>query len=101
LMRIFNTKVMFYQKELAGLRSQFRLESILKRIDSEQISLVNKQAAIKATDPMNILKRGFSLVYKNDNQLVKSIEMVSPGESINTLMHDGMINSKIERMQRK
>jgi len=101
LMRIFNTKVMFYQKELAGLRSQFRLESILKRIDSEQISLVNKLAAVKATDPMNILKRGFSLVYKNDNQLVKSIEMVSPGESINTLMHDGMINSKIERVQRK
>jgi exodeoxyribonuclease VII large subunit len=92
---------MFFQKEISGFRSRFRLEAILKRIESEQISLVNKLAAVKATDPMNILKRGFSLVYKNDNQLVKSIEMVSTGESINTLMHDGMINSKIDRVQRK
>ena len=100
LLRIFNTRVLFFQKELAGFRSRFFLETILKRIDSEQISLVNKLAAVKASDPLNILKRGFSLVYKNERQLVKSIETVSPGETIKTVMQDGVISSKIDLVKR-
>jgi exodeoxyribonuclease VII large subunit len=100
LLRIFNTRVLFFQKELSGLRYRFYLETILKHIESEKMSLVNKLAAVKASDPLNILKRGFSLVYKNERQLVKSIETVSPGETIKTVMQDGAINSKIELVKR-
>ncbi len=76
------------------------MEAVLKRIESEQINLINKLATIKASDPMTSLKRGFSLVYR-DEDLVKSVETLSPGELIRTLMHDGEINSKIELVKRK
>ena len=48
LLRIFDTKAMFFQKEISGFRSRFRLEAILKRIESEQISLVNKHGCGKS-----------------------------------------------------
>jgi len=99
--RVFSGRVTALQKELAAFGTRFRLEVFLKRLEAERISLKNKQAAIKATDPLTSLKRGFSLVYKGDNQLVKSIKSVSAGESVKTMLHDGVIHSKIERVKGK
>jgi exodeoxyribonuclease VII large subunit len=100
VLRAFITKVMYLQQGLTHFTSRFRMEAIVKRIESEQINLINKLATIKASDPMTSLKRGFSLVYKEDN-LLKSVETLSPGELIKTLMHDGEISSTIEAVKRK
>ena len=59
----------------------------------------NKMAAIRAVDPVTSLKRGFSLVYKEDNQLVKSINAVSAGESLKTKVQDGLITSTVEQIE--
>lgn len=100
LLRVFVAQVVCMQKSLANFKSRFRMETVLKRIGSEQSSLANKLATIKASDPMTSLKRGFSLVYR-DEDLVKSVETLSPGELIRTILYDGEINSKIELVKRK
>jgi exodeoxyribonuclease VII large subunit len=100
LLRIFNAQLVLMRKGLVNFKSSFRLEVVLQRTGSERINLTNKLATIKASDPMTSLKRGFSLVYK-DEGLVRSVETLSPGELIKTLMYDGEIRSKIELVKRK
>jgi exonuclease VII large subunit len=100
LLRAFNSQVMFLQRALANFTTRFRMETILQRIGTEQINLLNKLATVKASDPVTSLKRGFALVYRRDG-LLKSVETLSPGELIKTLMHDGEISSTIEAVKRK
>ena len=100
LLRAFNAQAMFLQKALAHFTSRFRMETILKRVESERMNLFNKLATVKASDPLTSLKRGFALVFREDH-LVKTVETLSPGESIRTLMHDGEIGSTIDTVKRK
>ena len=58
-----------------------------------------KLAAVKASDPLTSLKRGFSLVYKKDNQLVKSIKAVVKGELLYTKVQDGSITSTVKQTE--
>jgi len=50
---------------------------------------------------MTSLRRGFSLVYKKDNQLVKSVKVVSQGELLKTKVQDGLITSTVEQTEGK
>ena len=68
-------------------------------IERERNQLLNKSAAVKASDPLTSLKRGFSLVYKEDDQLVKSIKTVSKGESLKTRVQDGLITSTVKQTE--
>ena len=62
-------------------------------------ALKNKLAAIKASDPVTSLRRGFSLVYRSDNQLVKSVKDVSQGVLLKTKVQDGMIVSTVKQTE--
>ena len=86
-------------RNLSGRKSRFKIERFRQIIEREQNQLQNKLAAIKASDPMTSLKRGFSLVYKKDNQLVKSVKAVSPGELLKTKMQDGLITSTVNETE--
>jgi exodeoxyribonuclease VII large subunit len=56
-------------------------------------------AAVKASDPVTSLKRGFSLVYNEKKELVKSIKTVSVGESLKTKVQDGLITSTVDETE--
>ena len=84
---------------MSGITNRFQITRFLQVIEREQNQLQNKMAAIRAADPATSLKRGFSLVYKADNQLVKSIKMVSRGESITAKVQDGMIVSTVKQTE--
>jgi exodeoxyribonuclease VII large subunit len=86
-------------KDLSGRKSRFKIERFRQIIEWEQNQLQNKLAAIKASDPMTSLKRGFSLVYKKDNQLVKSVKAVSHGELLKTEVQDGLITSTVNETE--
>ena len=85
---------------LAG-KTDFKIERFRQIIEREQNQLQNKLAAIKASDPVTSLKRGFSLVYKKDNQLVKSVKAVSQGELLKTKVQDGLITSTVKQTEGK
>jgi exodeoxyribonuclease VII large subunit len=87
------------KRDLAGRIKRFKISRILQVIEQEQNQLHNKMAAIRASDPVTSLKRGFSLVYKADNQLVKSIKMVSQGESMTAKVQDGVIVSTVKQTE--
>ncbi len=47
-------------------------------------------------DPVNVLKRGFSLTLRADRSLLKSAGDAVPGDVIVTRMHDGTLMSRVE-----
>lgn len=49
---------------------------------------------LNALSPLKIMERGYSLAYK-DNQLVKSVKQVEPGDVIKVQMSDGKIDAHV------
>jgi len=92
-------EIKIHKGEFLGRINRFQITRILQMIDRERDQLRNKMAAIRAADPLTSLKRGFSLVYKADNQLVKSINAVTEGESLKTKVQDGLITSTVEKIE--
>ena len=86
-------------RDLSGRKNRFKIERFRQIIDRERNQLHNKLAAVKASDPETSLKRGFSLVYKKDNQLVKSVKAVSLGELLKTKVQDGLITSTVNETE--
>ena len=53
---------------------------------------------IKILSPQNILRRGYSITYK-EGRAVKSIDDISEGEDITTVLYEGKIISKVEKKE--
>ena len=94
-------EIKIQNRDLSGRINRFQIDRILQVIDQERNQLQSKMAAIRAADPVTSLKRGFSLVYKANDQLVKSIDAVSTGESLKTRVQDGLIISTVEETEGK
>jgi exodeoxyribonuclease VII large subunit len=90
-------EIKIQKRDLLGRVNRFQYERFQQIIEQERNQLQNKLAAVKASDPETSLKRGFSLVYKADKQLVKSIKAVSTGELLKTKVQDGMITSTVKQ----
>ena len=60
--------------------------------------LTNRQTNIGHLNPANVLKRGYSITYR-DNMLVKDIQNVSPGDIIKTVLYRGTIRSNITEVK--
>jgi hypothetical protein len=60
------------------------LESVINCIGNEKTKLKNKAATLRASDPMTSLKRGFSLVYAENGDLVKSISQINAADTLKT-----------------
>ena len=91
----FNAVILIYQKKFGYRRKRFKLEHVMALIENEKTNLTNRLATIRAADPLTSLKRGFSLVYRKDGGLLKSVEEISTGEQIQVTVSDGIIFSTV------
>jgi exodeoxyribonuclease VII large subunit len=83
------------------MKGRFRLGKILSRIGNERRLIENKLATLRAVDPKTSLKRGFSLLYKQDGVLIKSIAQVEQGGVVVTDLSDGKISSTVNSIKEK
>jgi exodeoxyribonuclease VII large subunit len=88
-----NQKIREHRNTMGHLGVLFR-KSIRKMTMDLKRSLQDKQKHIGLLDPENILKRGYSITYKN-SQLLKDIQNISYGDIINTVLHTGTIKSNV------
>jgi exodeoxyribonuclease VII large subunit len=75
------------------MNKRFHLSRFLNIISIQRKNLQSKASILKAADPQTSLKRGFSLVYKEDGTMVKSVSQAKAGERLITLVSDGKIQS--------
>lgn len=60
--------------------------------------LDSREQYINMISPINILKRGYTLVLKND-RIITSIDDIEPGDDIQTRFRDGSITSTVTRKE--
>src|SRR5581483_2335259 len=102
--------------EVAGarLRAQdlrYRLEGMRRELQSRSAAVVARARALllarrsrleqlaarlEALSPLNILERGYALVFDSAGNLVKSSEQVQPGDEITAQLHRGKIRATIK-----
>jgi len=76
--------------KLVELRS-----SPINRITNTGLKLDQYESGIRILDPVNVLKRGFSITKVNGKALKKASD-VKPGDTINTTLYEGTIESQIK-----
>jgi exodeoxyribonuclease VII large subunit len=87
-------------KMLEGVRARFRQGRFLGRLGEEGRLLRVKENILRANHPDRSLERGYSLVYNRRGLLVKSLKDVTPGESLETQVRDGVILSTVESLRK-
>jgi len=70
-----------------------------KLIKSRQERLMSKESNINHLNPVNVLKRGYSITY-NNGKAVKSIYDAEVGDSLRTVLYKGELISKVERSKK-
>ena len=70
-----------------------KLDMINEKINNI-INLIDK---LELVNPLNILKRGFSLTTKDD-KIIKSVKNVNKSDILNIRLNDGVIKAKVEEV---
>lgn len=93
------TKFNLNQLKVAIIQYQekIKLQPILYLKNSE-LALENIEKNIQIMDPINVLKRGFSITYSN-GKAVKDVSQLEEGKEINTILFNGKINSTITKIK--
>ena len=65
------------------------------KVNQEKLQLENLQRNIQILDPINILKRGFSITRLNGKAVKESAE-VTEGDNLETQLYNGKISSIIK-----
>ncbi|MCW8310959.1 MULTISPECIES: exodeoxyribonuclease VII large subunit [Sphingobacterium] len=92
------------KRELQGARTrvqvlQNELRALIRlRFYEHRTALNHTERIVQLSDPMRLLKQGFSIT-KVNGRLLQSIEQLSPGDVIHTLLENGTVVSTVLDMQ--
>ena len=84
-------------------------ESLTKSLEKEMRSVIEHQqlrftslvSHLHALSPLKIMERGYSLVYNEKKELVKSIRQLQLGDTIQVRLQDGQIDCHVWGMEAK
>lgn len=74
------------------------MQTILKQ---HQMSFVSAASKLNTLSPLKTMERGYSLVYDEDNQLVKSAKRVSMGDMIHVRLSDGDLQCEVAKVEER
>ena len=61
---------------------------------SQVLELTNVERSVNLMDPINIIRRGFTITLK-DGKAITTIADIKPGDKTTTITVDGMITSEV------
>mgnify|MGYP001599760010 CR=1 FL=1 len=91
-------RIKLYYKEL--YHTFYKLQTTtLKNTTPKRKELEIMESKISALSPASILKRGYSIIMK-DNKIVKSFSDVKLQDNINIILHKGKLDAQIKKIRR-
>ena len=93
-----------FQNRLSALLSSVELagrnvmSAVRTRLDGAEASLRLIETRITATDPRNVLRRGFSLALDSRGVRMTSVRGRTPGDGISVLFADGRLDAVVEKV---
>ena len=115
-LRNLKRDIVYFKKDLSLERFQnlFRnyRENLSKRyadikrysLEAAKVSITKiryYEDKINILDPMDVVRRGFSITKRRDGKTVKSIKDVQKNDGISTIVADGRIDSQVEEIERE
>lgn len=94
LMISYNNQVNNQLSAFNQINSHLRDELIIKQLNNWETSVNNLIDKAVILNPLNVMKKGFSIVYQN-NQIVKSIHDLNVNANVVVQMIDGTFGAKI------
>ena len=88
------------QDDVSSLKEELD-ESIKEYLVEQKRNLKVYQDQLEALSPLKVLNRGFSITQDENGKVITSVKDVKVGDSITTIVKDGTINSKVEKVEEK
>lgn len=73
--------------------------AITQIVSKKQTEFERIISTLQALSPLRIMERGYSLVYTEDNQLIKSVNQVKEAESIQIQLTDGFLFCTVQNKE--
>lgn len=97
IIQLSNSKILKQVSNINLLDQQINHSSFELLLNQEkQIELL--QSKVELLDPLNILKRGYSLTFC-DGRRIKSVHQLQSGKSLDTVLEDGRIASTVNQIK--
>jgi len=77
----------------AGVRLRAAADAPLARAEKR---MERASATLEATSPFRVLERGYSITRRADGTLVRSSKGVKAGETVESVLHEGLLVSRVE-----
>ena len=91
---LITQKLEFNKNEFKILKSNYILNNPLELYKNKQIKLDNIIDKLELINPLNTLKRGYTLTYK-DNNIIKNVDDLKLNDKITTRLESAIIESQI------
>lgn len=78
----------------------FNLHNSYKRAIIDKRSMFQHTLTkLNALNPLNVMERGYSLVYDEKQKLIKSVKQIQPGDSVKVELKDGHLDCQVWGME--
>lgn len=94
----FGNRAGAMESGLESMRMRIR-HSALMRVEKAESALAMLETKVAATDPRNVLKRGFSLVLDPSGVRMNSAAGRRAGDGISVIMPDGRLDCRVEEVR--
>jgi exodeoxyribonuclease VII large subunit len=88
-------------RDHVAARSTRLVPMVEAQLDAESAALEAKRRLLSAYDPVQTLKRGWSLTLDDQGAIVRSLDQVAVGATVTTRVADGEFLSQIERKEER
>ncbi len=91
---------MFFEKYQSNLgRSRQMLEfSMSQYLNKKQMNMQALERQLKALDPLDILKRGYAIVYDAKNDLITDASSLKTDDDIEVRLHNALIECRVKEV---
>lgn len=93
-------KVKDMKEDLSSLNEELE-ESIKEYLEDNKRTIKSYSDQLEALSPLKVLERGFSITQTKDGKVITSAKEVRPGDNVTTVLKDGTIISKVEKVEEK
>jgi exodeoxyribonuclease VII large subunit len=90
-----SAKLMSYQTQLGILQTQIK-HAIHGLIGSKRRQLIAEMKRVDALSPLNVLKRGYSIVTDYNDKTITDIKDADVGDMVKIQLHKGKFNAEIK-----
>ena len=70
-------------------------------LDTLKKEINHKEKVVSSFDPLNVVKRGFSITKLSDGRTLRSVHDVREDDTITTIIVDGVVASVVEKIEEK